>query len=295
MLQKIKPYLMVFPAVSVIILLFWRGIFQGLLESFGLNLLVGESKFTFDIYKEVLKSEYFIDSLRLTVRITLLSTVLAGVLALIILYIIFLYSSIFTAKYADYLLKIFISPMLVPYLIGAYIVSTLLMQSGFLSALLYYFGIISDMREFPILTNETKAYSIILTYVWKTMPFIILMIYPVFQRIEGKWRDVAFIYGANRRKFFFEIILPLITPSLITSLFIIFAFVFSAFEVPYLLGVTYPKTLSVLSFDMYSRGYIEQRPQLMAINIIITLVTIVLGLVLYYFNKKYIIKGRSKW
>jgi putative spermidine/putrescine transport system permease protein len=286
---------MVLPAISVITLLFWQGIFQGLLESFGLKPLVGKSKFTLDIYKEVFASDYFTDSFFMTIKITILSTILAGILALLILYLIFITSNVFSPKYADILQKLLISPMLVPYLIGGYIISTLLMQSGFLSALLYSLGIISAINEFPILTNEVKGYSIIITYIWKTTPFIILMIYPVFQRIQDNWKDVALVYGAGKRKFFLEIIIPLITPSFITSLFIIFAFIFSAFEVPYLLGVTYPKMLSVLSFDMYSKGFIEQRPQLMAINIIITLVTIVLGILLYFFNCKYITKGRSKW
>lgn len=295
MLRKTKPYLMVLPAVSVVCLLFWRGIFQGLFESFGLNPLVGTSHFTLHYYIEIFTSSYFIDSFKITVRITLLSTILAGVSALFILYLIFTTSNMLNLNYADYLQKIFISPMLVPYLIGSYIISTLLMQSGFLSSLLYSLGIISNMNSFPILTNETKGYSIIITYIWKTTPFIILMIYPVFQRIQNNWKDVAYIYGADNKRFFIEIIIPLIMPSFIVSLFIIFAFVFSAFEVPYLLGVTYPKTLSVLSFDMYSKGFIEQRPQLMAINIILTLVTIILGIMLYYFNKKFIVKGQSKW
>ncbi len=54
---------------------------------------------------------------------------------------------------------------------------------------------------------------------------------------------------------------------------IVFAFTFGAFEVPFLLGRSYPTILPVMAYDEYRSVELTDRPAAMAINVLITLVT----------------------
>ncbi|MCB0183719.1 MAG: hypothetical protein KDE31_05615, partial [Caldilineaceae bacterium] len=62
---------------------------------------------------------------------------------------------------------------------------------------------------------------------------------------------------------------------LVTSI-IVFAFVFGSFEIPLLLGQRYPNVLPVTAYRAYIDPDLNQRPEAMAMGIMITLIVIVL-------------------
>ncbi|MGI8866564.1 MAG: ABC transporter permease, partial [Rubrobacteraceae bacterium] len=66
---------------------------------------------------------------------------------------------------------------------------------------------------------------------------------------------------------------PVISPAVMAASLIVFAFTFGAFEVPYLLGKTYPTILPVTAFNEYRDTDLDARPIAMAINVLITLIT----------------------
>jgi putative spermidine/putrescine transport system permease protein len=159
-------------------------------------------------------------------------------------------------------------------------------QSGILARVLYTTGIIEDYSNFPIMTNDKNGIGIILTYIWKAAPFVVLMGYPILIRIHKEWKEAALLLGASETGFFFDIVLPALFPSLISSWFIIFGFSFASFEVPYLLGITYPKALPVLCFEIFSNRSLSERPQAMALGVIITVITAVIGSSAFYIYQR---------
>ncbi len=62
---------------------------------------------------------------------------------------------------------------------------------------------------------------------------------------------------------------------IIAASLIVFAFTFGAFEVPYLLGKTYPTILPVMAYNEYRDIELTARPVAMAINLLIALITAV--------------------
>jgi putative spermidine/putrescine transport system permease protein len=54
---------------------------------------------------------------------------------------------------------------------------------------------------------------------------------------------------------------------------LVFAFTFGAFEVPYLLGKSYPTILPVMAYNEYRDIDLSARPTAMAINVLIALIT----------------------
>jgi putative spermidine/putrescine transport system permease protein len=285
MLQKIKPYIKILPAFLMIFLLFWYGIILGFLQSFGIFLINKKSKITLKNYIDVFRNREFIDSLFLSIRISVITVIIVVILAIIILYLLFLVKLKYFKLY-DKIQKIYLTPMLLPYLIGSYVSIITLSQTGFLSKIFFKIGVIKNFEQFPILVNEVNGIGIILTYIWKTLPFILLTTYPILDKIFDKWIKVAKLYGASNFKFFIHIIIPLLIPTLFNSAFILLAFIFSAFEVPYMLGVTYPKMLSVMTYEMHSKDFINTQSQVMSINIIIVLITIFIGVFSYKILKR---------
>ncbi|WP_394697939.1 ABC transporter permease subunit [uncultured Ilyobacter sp.] len=293
-MEKIKKYIYLMPAVIFISLFFIYGFVYGLLQSFGLNNIMGESGFTLGYYEKVLKSEKFMDSLSFTAKMALASSSLSLIISIVLLF--FLYLNL-EGRYlkVGYVRRIIESPLLVPYLVASYLILILFLQSGFISRIMVAAGIIESYMEFPIITNDEKGRGIMLAYIWKTCPFIVMMSFPVLQRINRKWDSVAYIFGVGRVRFFFEVVLPLLAPSLIISFFIIISYMFTAFETPYILGVTYPKALAVMAYDIYSKGNLSERPNLMVINMFISVISITGGAIVYCIYKFVIGKNQRAW
>lgn len=292
MWQKSKPYLLLLPAVSTIVLLFFGGLFDGLLKSFGYFPAIGETRFEATAYTELLHSTDFWASLVLTLRIAALSSILAGLLGAVIAITLFLLNESTKSGTSQIWHRLFQLPLTIPHLVGGYIIVLLFMQSGFLSKILASLGMIDEITDFPVLVNDPFGWGIILTYAWKEAPFISLMIYPVLSRIHRSWREVSRVFGARSWDFVREIVLPALLPAWTIATFIVFVFTFSAFEVPFLLGVTYPSVLPVYSYQLYTSGTLADRPEALALNIILAAITILLGIVVYYFSKRWnVLKG----
>lgn len=293
-MEKIKKYIYLAPTVIFIGIFFLYGLVQGFLQSFGLYKIIGQSDFTLDYYSETLKSSTFMDSLLFTSKMAVISSTLALIISIVIIYIIYLNMD---AKFVqeERFQRIVESPLLVPYLIASYLILILFMQSGTISRLMVALGLIKDYTVFPILTNDKKGIGIMIAYIWKTTPFIVMMSIPVLKRIKSRWDSLAHIFNVGKTRFFFEVALPLMGPSLLMSFFIILAYIFTAFEVPYMLGVTYPKALAVEAYSMYSRGSLEGRPTLMVINMIISFISLLSGFFVYLINKLIIGKNKGAW
>lgn len=292
MWQKSKPYLLLLPAAGTIVLLFFGGLFDGLVKSLGYFPTIGRTSFELTAYTSLLRSESFWASLVVTVRVAALSSVLAGVLGGLLAISLFMLKKSSNSSEPRLWHRLFQLPLTIPHLVGGYVIVLLFMQSGLLSKLLASAGIIDEIPDFPVLVNDPFGWGIILTYAWKEAPFVSLLIYPVLSRIQRSWRDVSRVYGAKKWNFVREIVLPVILPSWTIAVFIVFVFTFSAFEVPFLLGVTYPSMLPVYSYQLYTSGTLTDRPEALAINIILAFLTVILGLVVYYFSKRWnVLKG----
>ncbi|MFC3211618.1 ABC transporter permease [Planomicrobium okeanokoites] len=292
MWRKSKPYLLLLPATGTIVLLFFGGLFDGLLKSLGYFPAIGERQLNLDAYTNLLASDSFWDSLELTVRVAAISSLLAGLLGGLLAIALFLLNQYSEDENSRLWHRLFQLPLTIPHLVAGYVIVLLFTQSGVISKLLASVGMIDEMTDFPVLVNDPFGWGIILAYTWKEVPFVLLMVYPVLARIQKSWREVSRVYGAGNWNFIREIALPIMMPSWIIAVFIVFVFTFSAFEIPFLLGVTYPGMLPVYSFQLYTDGSLSDRPEALAVNIILALMTICLGLATYYFSKRWnVMKG----
>ncbi|WFD11623.1 ABC transporter permease [Tepidibacter hydrothermalis] len=277
MSQKIKPYLLVLPAIIVTVVLFMSGLIQGLIQSLGIKSICNMGDITFKYYKELFRSIEFWMSFFITFKIALISTVLSALAGTFIIYLLYIMKTGVFYKLASKFKLLVQIPMLFPYLVYSYIILLIFNRSGWISSILFKLGITSSINEFPVIVNDQFGIGIILTYVLKTTPFIVLMLYPAILKLESSWLELTYMLGGSRNELFKKVVLKMLVNPLKTACFIIFAYTFAEFEIPFLLGVTYPKMVSVYSYQMYMNSDLVERPKAFAINVVIVLVIIGVG------------------
>lgn len=256
--------LLLAPALVVVVLLFGGGLFLGGLQGLGYFPGVGEQSFTLEHFGNILSDPDFLLSLGLTLYISITSTVIAVVISIALALLLMRLSE--RQRWVHFIFQI---PLVVPHLVVAIAVAFLLSQTGWLSRIAQEVGLIEASSDFPSLINDRFGIGIIVTYVWKEVPFITLMLFSVLRNAGVELLDVGKTLNANRWQRFRHIILPMIFPSLLASSLIVFAYTFGAFEVPFLLGRTYPRLLPVWAYKHYSDVDLLARPEGIATGIII--------------------------
>src|SRR5690606_37956788 len=116
-------------------------------------------------------------------------------------------------------------------------------------------------------------------------PFMVVMLYPLLLKIEKNWLDVGRVLGASKIAFFKEVVFPMLVDPLKIIIFIVFSYSLLDYEIPYMLGVTYPKTLSVASYQLYMNGALSDRSKALAIYILSTMLVVLHGIVFYFVTK----------
>ncbi|KEI78114.1 spermidine/putrescine ABC transporter permease [Clostridium botulinum A2 117] len=268
MKEKMKPYILLLPVTIIIVSILGVGIINCLSQSLGYFPTVGLNEITLKYYKEVLTSREFVEALKFSLFTCTLSSLIAEFIGVVLAYIIFTHKK--RSKILDIIYKI---PIIIPHTVAVLLIINMLSQNGILARILFNLGLISSRNIFPNLIMDKWGIGIIITYVWKEIPFIILVIYAVLTNIDEKMWHLSKTLGASKTQTFFYVIFPMLVTSILSSFIIIFAFSFGAFEVPYLLGPTTPKSLSVKAYIEYSNPDLTNRPYAMVINTILIVIS----------------------
>ena len=277
-----KGYLYLIPALAVIVIFFLGGFGIAFVQSLGYFPVIGMREITLKYYWEVLNKPEFLNFLQHTLYISFVSSLIATVTGTLLAYF-FLKSRRY--KWVSFIYKI---PIAVPHLVAALMLVFILSQGGVFARLAMKLGLITESAEFPAFFYSRNGIGIILIYIWKEIPFVTFMVYTVMKNIHTKLAEVAVNLKASQYQVFRYVILPLSMPSIISASAIAFAFSFGAFEIPYLLGATYPKTLPVWAYQNFISVDLGHRPVAMVINIIISLVCALLVFIYYVSMRKYL-------
>ena len=130
--------------------------------------------------------------------------------------------------------------------------------------------------DFPAVLYDNAGIGILLSFVWKEIPFIGLVVLAVLQSVGPQYEELARTLGATRRQRFQHVLLPLIMPGVMSTWIIVFAFTFANFEIPLLLGQSFPTTLPVQAYREFQRPELSARPKSMAIALVLALITLLL-------------------
>lgn len=283
MRERIAIFLMLAPVLAVILGLFVGSIFFALGQSLGYLPIVGLNELTFKHYVNIFTSEEFFAATLMSFHIAFTSTTLSTIIAIICA--LALRDTRWGKKTITFLFQVSLS---IPHIAVAFAILLLTTQSGLVARLAYAAGMIAEPAQFPALVFDRYAIGVILVYLWKEIPFIGIIVLAILQGVGREYEESAATLGAGRWQRFRYVLLPLIAPGTLSAYIVVFAFVFGAFEIPYLIGARYPAALPVLAFRSYADFNLHARPEAMAMNVFILVFILILTGIYMYIARRFI-------
>lgn len=125
---------------------------------------------------------------------------------------------------------IFILPMWMNFLLRTYAWLTILeTNNGLLNSVLRFIGL-------PTLNIINTPYAVVLGMVYNFLPFMVLPIYNTLTKIDKSLLEAASDLGANSKKAFLKVTLPLSVPGIMSGISMVFMPAVTSFVIPNLLG-----------------------------------------------------------
>ena len=226
-----KNAAMLVPACATIGLLFGAALLGAALESLRVGALSGSLGVA--AWRSVLADPAFTDALRFSAQTALVSTALSGVVAVAL--------AAGLRRRAVALRGLLALPVPVPHLVVA-VTAVLWLGSG---------GLVERALGFlPVtLIRDSAGLGVVAVYVYKEAPFLALLVLAAWGREVADREEVAAVLGANRWHRLQWVVWPAIRVPLGIGSLIVAAFAFGSFEVPLLVGPSYPPTLATFALE----------------------------------------------
>lgn len=275
--------LLLSPALTVVVVLFLGGFAFGLAQSFGWLPYIGQRELSLDAYRALWRDPAIRASTLLTLRLAATATIVSAVLA--VSGALLVRSTHRGKRLAT---VVFQCNLPVPHIVGGAAMVLLLSQSGLVSRVTHALGLTDSIADFPPLVADRWGIGILAEYVWKETAFIGIVVLAVLSSGVAELEDVARSLGASGWQRFRHVVLPLITPAVASTSVIVFAFSFGSYEIPYLLGRSYPVTLPVLAYQSYTNSDLTARSVAMSIAVVITVLIGVLVAAYLWLSERYL-------
>lgn len=229
------PYVMVFPAFAVMMLVVVLPIINTILQSFQ----TVDGTFTMANYQYFFMSKEAFQSLIFT-AIEAFSTML---LAIIFSFLLALYLRFSKSKISRFIGRLYLLPRFIPGIVAVYAVMNIIKDAGFINRFLQLFGIAYK----PGLLYDMKG--IILCNLWFNIPFSAMLLSAALSAVEDSYVESARDAGCSYWKIFQKIIWPLVYKDVIVAATFILMGQIGAFTIPYLTGPNNPKMLGILLYQ----------------------------------------------
>lgn len=198
-------------------------------------------------------------ALWLTLRLAFVSSGLAVILGLCTAFVL-------VKRRSRFWLTVQTCPVIIPHMVAALLIINLFSAAGIVPRFLHACGFLATMRDFPPLLNDAHGVGMVLTYVWKGLPFAALVAGNALLRLPPRLVDSARLLGAGPWRAAWEVTIPLLRPVNLSAFLLLFTFALGAFEIPFLLGPAEPRTLPVLIYDGLTNADLGRRPAALALS-----------------------------
>ncbi len=259
------------PLLLSVTALFGTAVGLAVLRSLGVGPFTASDDPTLAAYRRLLADPEFLSSVGLTTHVAATSTVLAAVLGTASALV--LHRAVRARRSVTALFGLNLP---IPHIIGAVAILALLGQSGLISRVATRAGLLEGPAAFPALVFDRWAVGIIVQYVWKELVFIGIVALAMLRSAGDDLDEAARTLGASGWQRLRHVTLPLILPGVLAAAVIAFAFSFGTFEVPLLLGGSYPAVLPVLAHRRFTDVDLAARPEAMAIGVVITVLVVLI-------------------
>ncbi|MBQ7895742.1 MAG: ABC transporter permease subunit [Oscillospiraceae bacterium] len=268
MRKNITAYLLLLPFFTITALVILSCGFV-LLQSLGYVPAFDLYDMSLKHYANVFANKEFVNSLLVSLRVAFQSAVLAAIFGTV------LCAALVKLKHTRgamlYAVRL---PILVPHVVVALFTFLIFSQTGIIARVLFALGLISDYTQFPLLLYTEKYEGVIISYLWKEIPFVAYFTLALMASVSETLGEAAENLGASPIRSFFSVTLPLSFPAISKAFIIIFIFAFGGYELPLLLGATLPKALPIYAYIAYMNPDLKLRPDAMAIYGVILLLSV---------------------
>lgn len=186
-----------------------------------------ELNLSFYSYELLVEDYYYIGALLQSVTLASIATICTLLIALPMV----LAMMKMPEKWQNIFLILVILPFWTSFLIRVYSWKILLRNDGLINQILLYFGVIND--PLPMLYSQ---FAVFIGIVYSYLPFMILPIFAGLKKLDYALVEAAEDLGAKPLTIFFRVILPLIYPSIIAGIILVFIPATGEFVIPDLLG-----------------------------------------------------------
>jgi putative spermidine/putrescine transport system permease protein len=183
--------------------------------------------FTLSNYQAFITDPFFLEMLLRTCWLGLLVTL--GCLA--VGYPVAYYLARMSSRWRGMALFLVISPLLVSAIVRNIGWFPLLSESGLVNWVLLKTGIVGT--PLPLINNFT---GVVIGLVHALLPFMILTLTTVIQRIDADLEEAAANLGAGPLEMFWRVLLPLSLPGVVSGSLLVFTMAISAYTTPAILG-----------------------------------------------------------
>ncbi|MEO1104988.1 MAG: ABC transporter permease, partial [Pseudomonadota bacterium] len=143
------------------------------------------------------------------------------------------------------LLVIAVTPLFLGEVVRTYAWIVVLGANGFINSVLVGLGLV----ERPVQFMFTEL-GVVLALVHVTLPLVVIMVAAGLSRIDPNYVKAASVLGAGRLRSFLTVTLPLSMPAIVAALTTAFAWTFSAFATPQLIGGGQVNMISNLVYQL---------------------------------------------
>ena len=132
-------------------------------------------------------------------------------------------------------------PLFIPFIVAAQCMRTFLAKNGLMNNAVVSLGLLDATQTVGFLDWR----GIIITFVWKQMPFVALMVAGAMASLDRNTIDAARNLGASRPRVLVEIVVPQVRQTLAVGLILSFVTMLSVLSVPIMLSGGSPTMLTV--------------------------------------------------
>lgn len=179
---------------------------------------------TFEYFSKFFNSKYIIvlwDSIKLAFKAT--------AICLVVGYPMAYWIAKTDVKFRNFMILLVMLPMWMNFLLRSYAWVNILSKNGILNNILISLG----FSPIKLIYTET---AVLIGMVYNFLPFMILPIYTVIEKIDKSLVEAASDLGANDFQTFWKVIFPISVPGAITGITMVFIPAISTFEISALLG-----------------------------------------------------------
>ncbi len=135
--------------------------------------------------------------------------------------------------------------------------------------------------------NVYSFQGLLLTYIYFQIPLATLLLLPVFDGLRKEWKEAVILLGGNYLTYWIKVAIPVIMPSLLATLSVLFSNAIAAYATAYALLANNYSLLPIRISEQFVGEIAQRREFGSALAVVLMSTMIITTLINNYFIKKY--------